>query len=98
MKLSSTGHAGGAVRADGQQAHCLLCECRCAVDRSLGEQGVCQATSEARVYRHRIEYGEELELIPSPAKKFARTLVPEPLGATRITSTLSGATIPVCSL
>jgi hypothetical protein len=37
------------------------------------------------------------ELIPLPERKLARTLVPDPLGATRITSTKSGAMIPVCS-
>jgi putative pyruvate formate lyase activating enzyme len=44
---------------------CLLCERRCAVDRSDGPRGVCGATAEARVYRHRVEYGEEIELVPS---------------------------------
>lgn len=44
---------------------CLLCEHRCNVDRNAGERGDCKAGVEARVFRHRIEYGEELELIPS---------------------------------
>ena len=44
---------------------CVLCQWRCAVDRVSGQRGVCRATGEARVYRHRIEYGEELQLIPS---------------------------------
>jgi putative pyruvate formate lyase activating enzyme len=30
-----------------------------------GERGPCKAGSEARVFRHRIEYGEEVELVPS---------------------------------
>ena len=31
----------------------------------LGELGRCRAAAEARVFRHRVEVGEELELIPS---------------------------------
>jgi len=45
--------------------HCLLCEHRCGVDRLSGQRGPCKADAVARVFRHRIEYGEELELIPS---------------------------------
>ncbi|MEN6458792.1 MAG: 4Fe-4S cluster-binding domain-containing protein [Thermoguttaceae bacterium] len=45
--------------------HCRLCERRCGVDRISGEQGFCKAGSEARVYRCRVECGEEVELIPS---------------------------------
>jgi putative pyruvate formate lyase activating enzyme len=45
--------------------HCGLCEHRCGADRRSGTKGPCQATTEARVFRHRVEYGEELELIPS---------------------------------
>src|SRR5258708_1771927 len=48
-----------------QYRHCLLCEHRCGVDRMAGERGECKAGAEARVFRHRIEYGEELELVPS---------------------------------
>jgi putative pyruvate formate lyase activating enzyme len=44
---------------------CLLCERRCGVDRTTSERGFCQASCEARVYRHRVECGEEIELIPS---------------------------------
>jgi putative pyruvate formate lyase activating enzyme len=44
---------------------CQLCEHRCAVDRRGASLGHCKAGSTARVFRHRIEYGEELELIPS---------------------------------
>src|SRR5207253_2028312 len=38
---------------------------RCGVDRAGGARGVCKAGATARVFRHRIEYGEELELVPS---------------------------------
>lgn len=44
---------------------CLLCEHRCGADRAAGERGPCKAGTEARVFRHRVEYGEELELTPS---------------------------------
>ncbi len=44
---------------------CRLCEHDCQVNRTAGERGFCKADSQARVYRHRIEMGEELELIPS---------------------------------
>jgi putative pyruvate formate lyase activating enzyme len=44
---------------------CLLCEHRCGANRFAGERGPCKAGTEARVFRHRIESGEELELIPS---------------------------------
>ncbi len=43
---------------------CRLCEHRCGVNRLSGELGRCRATSEVRVFRHRIEYGEEPELLP----------------------------------
>jgi putative pyruvate formate lyase activating enzyme len=43
----------------------MLCEHRCGVDRAAGELGFCKASAAANVFRHRIEYGEELELIPS---------------------------------
>ena len=55
-------------RAERAQVHytqCELCEHRCAVNRWAGELGRCKAGATARVFRHRIEYGEELELIPS---------------------------------
>jgi putative pyruvate formate lyase activating enzyme len=57
-----------AKRVHEAKAHyrnCLLCEHRCAVDRIAGERGKCKAGPEARVFRHRVEYGEELELVPS---------------------------------
>lgn len=48
-----------------QYRRCLLCEHRCGVDRTNGQRGFCQAAAHARVYRHRVECGEEVELIPS---------------------------------
>jgi putative pyruvate formate lyase activating enzyme len=45
--------------------HCGLCEHRCGVNRIQGELGSCGANTEAKVFRHRVEYGEELELVPS---------------------------------
>jgi putative pyruvate formate lyase activating enzyme len=57
-----------AHRAEAAQRHyraCTLCEHRCGVDRAAGQRGRCRAGVEARVWRHRIEYGEELQLIPS---------------------------------
>ncbi len=53
------------VRARQQYRHCVLCEHRCGVDRAGGQRGACGAGCRARVYRHRIEYGEEPELVPS---------------------------------
>jgi putative pyruvate formate lyase activating enzyme len=44
---------------------CGLCEHRCGVDRAAGERGPCKAGTVARVYKHRVEYGEEWELVPS---------------------------------
>jgi putative pyruvate formate lyase activating enzyme len=51
--------------AQQEYRNCLLCEHRCGVDRSGGERGFCLATADARVYRCRVECGEEIELIPS---------------------------------
>ena len=48
-----------------QWEHCELCEHRCGVNRSKGERGPCHAGIEARVFRHRVECGEEPELVPS---------------------------------
>jgi putative pyruvate formate lyase activating enzyme len=45
--------------------NCALCEHRCHVNRRLGERGPCKAGCEARVFRHRVEFGEEVELVPS---------------------------------
>ena len=47
------------------ETDCRLCEHRCGVNRSFGERGPCKAGVEARVFRHRVECGEEPELIPS---------------------------------
>jgi len=61
-------HTIAAQRAGLAQRHyraCTLCEHRCGVDRVGGQRGRCQAGVEARVWRHRVECGEELELIPS---------------------------------
>jgi putative pyruvate formate lyase activating enzyme len=51
--------------ADQHLSCCTLCEHRCGANRFVGERGPCKAGCEARVFRHRIEYGEETELIPS---------------------------------
>jgi putative pyruvate formate lyase activating enzyme len=48
-----------------QYRTCNLCEHRCGVDRAAGELGFCKAGEIPNLFRHRIEYGEELELIPS---------------------------------
>jgi putative pyruvate formate lyase activating enzyme len=53
------------ARAKQHYESCLLCEHRCGVNRVAGERGFCKADDSARVYRHRIEVGEEIELIPS---------------------------------
>ena len=44
---------------------CSLCEHRCGANREAGERGPCKAGPVARVYKHRLEYGEEWELVPS---------------------------------
>lgn len=53
------------IRAEQHLDSCTLCEHRCGVDRRSGERGPCKAGCEARVFRHRVELGEELELVPS---------------------------------
>ena len=53
------------IRAEQHWHSCSLCEHRCGVDRLAGARGPCRAGTEARVFRHRVEFGEELELIPS---------------------------------
>ena len=53
------------ARARGHYGRCLLCEHRCGVNREAGERGPCKAGTEARVFRHRVEYSEESELVPS---------------------------------
>ena len=55
-------------RLDRARAHyrsCALCEHRCGVDRSSAGNWPCKAGPRANVFRHRVEYGEELDLIPS---------------------------------
>lgn len=44
---------------------CRLCEHRCGNDRTQGHKGKCHALAEVRVFRHRVEWGEEPELVPS---------------------------------
>jgi putative pyruvate formate lyase activating enzyme len=48
-----------------QMGGCALCEHRCGANRLAGERGPCKAGHEARVFRQRVECGEEAELIPS---------------------------------
>lgn len=43
----------------------MLCEHRCGANRLKGERGPCKADAIARVFRHRVECGEEPQLIPS---------------------------------
>lgn len=59
MSLSTAAQAALHLR------ECQLCEHRCRVDRAGGQRGPCRADATARVFRHRVEYSEELELIPS---------------------------------
>jgi putative pyruvate formate lyase activating enzyme len=44
---------------------CNLCEHRCGVSRAQGQRGPCKAGVSARVFKNRVEYGEEQEIIPS---------------------------------
>jgi len=55
--------AAAAARA--HYDHCALCEHRCGADRRAGQRGPCKAGATARLFRHRIEYGEEPEIVPS---------------------------------
>ena len=57
--------ARAAAAAAVHDGRCLLCEHRCGVDRGAGELGTCRAGTTARVFRHRVEYGEEPEIVPS---------------------------------
>lgn len=52
-------------RALGHYGGCRLCEHRCGADRAAGGRGPCKAGATTRVFRHRVEYGEEPELVPS---------------------------------
>ena len=53
------------LRARRHYRRCVLCEHRCGVDRIAGERGPCKADAIPRLFRHRIEYGEEVDLIPT---------------------------------
>jgi putative pyruvate formate lyase activating enzyme len=53
------------AQADAHYRCCALCEHRCRADRVAGARGPCKATTVARVFRHRVEYSEEAELVPS---------------------------------
>jgi putative pyruvate formate lyase activating enzyme len=53
------------ARARRHYEHCLLCEHRCAVDRRQPHRGQCKAGTTPRVFRQRLEYGDEVELVPS---------------------------------
>jgi putative pyruvate formate lyase activating enzyme len=48
-----------------QYRNCALCEHRCGVDRTGGNLGFCKAGTNPRLVRHRIEFGEEVEIVPS---------------------------------
>ena len=63
--MDPRGLASRAEEARAHERHCLLCEHRCGVDRAAGTLGNCRAGTEARVFRHRVEHGEEPELVPS---------------------------------
>src|ERR1700716_3363515 len=52
-------------RASAHYRQCALCEHRCGVDRASPGRGRCKAGNTANVFRHRIEYGEEIQLVPS---------------------------------
>lgn len=54
-----------ADQAQRHYEHCVLCEHRCGVSRLERAQGRCHATHEVRVFRHRVEWGEEPSLVPS---------------------------------
>jgi putative pyruvate formate lyase activating enzyme len=61
-------HALTTGRLESAQRHrkcCMLCEHRCGVDLSNGCVGFCRAGIQARVFRHRVEFSEEIELTPS---------------------------------
>jgi putative pyruvate formate lyase activating enzyme len=52
-------------RARQHYSECHLCEHRCGVNRLSGQRGPCKAGSVPRVFKQRVELGEEEELIPS---------------------------------
>ena len=53
--------AGRMQEARRHLGECLLCEHRCRANRLAGERGPCKAGPAAHLFRHRIEYSEELE-------------------------------------
>jgi putative pyruvate formate lyase activating enzyme len=53
------------ARAKAHYDQCFLCEHRCGVDRQDPARGLCKAGVRPRVFRHRVEYGDEAELVPS---------------------------------
>ena len=57
--------ADKAALAQRQLRCCNLCERRCHVDRAAGHHGECQAGPTPRVFRHAVECGEEIDLVPS---------------------------------
>jgi len=65
MRLSGNMLMHRANEARVHYSRCELCEHRCGVNRAADQRGPCLAGPQPRVYRHRVEYGEELELIPS---------------------------------
>jgi putative pyruvate formate lyase activating enzyme len=46
-------------------ADCHLCAHHCGVNRLIGEQGLCHAGSETRVFSAQVEVGDELDLLPT---------------------------------
>ena len=44
---------------------CQLCAHHCGVNRLAGEQGLCHAGAEARVFSAQLEVGDEMELLPT---------------------------------
>jgi putative pyruvate formate lyase activating enzyme len=58
--------AGKAALAASHESHCMLCEHRCGVDRTRpsAPAGKCHTPADARVFRHRVECGEESFLNP----------------------------------
>jgi putative pyruvate formate lyase activating enzyme len=52
-------------RARQHYSRCFLCEHRCAANRLSGQRGPCKAGETVRIFRHRVEYSEESELVPS---------------------------------
>ena len=57
--------AHNAEQAQQHLRDCHLCEHHCGNDRTNGVRGKCHALDEVRVFRHRVEWGEEPELVPS---------------------------------